>query len=142
MVNGKEWSGWFRRIIPGLGSLPEQQQPVGELSLTIQQGKMQAVFDIDKVQSHNSLLHVALLASDIQTQVTRGENHGRVLEHDFVVLSHRQYHGNKKSNVRQWQGAAPPIPAIAAEAGRLAWVAWLADKATGATLQAVGGWLE
>ena len=142
VVNGKEWSGWFRRIIPGLGALPEQQQPAGELSLTIQQGQVQAIFDADKLQVENTLLHVALLASDIQTQVTRGENHGRVLEHDFVVLSHQQYSGDKPSDIAQWQGPAPRIPAIAAEAGRLAWAAWLVDKTTAATLQAVGGWIK
>ncbi|OEF27273.1 hypothetical protein [Vibrio rumoiensis] len=46
----------------------------------------------------NYTAHIVLLAMDEMTAVTRGENRGRALHHDFVALTKDQ-----KSGSGQWE---------------------------------------
>jgi hypothetical protein len=84
-------------------------------------------------------LHVALLGCGLTSKVTAGENQGRMLGHDFVVLG---------LSAAPFAGSGAPLQAAARlpgasvpGAGRLALAAWVTRAGELAPLQAAGGWL-
>lgn len=146
VFNGGEWRGFFKRWFGGDDLLVNQNKPnVGILSLTIGQARQaQARFDHEnKKLPKNMLLHVALVASNISSEVTRGENQNKRLDHDFVVLNYQAYLASSSGTHVSWFDIhAPAIPEIADEAGKLAWVAWVTKPGGKEHYQAVGGWFK
>src|SRR5712672_3020028 len=82
VVNGKEWRGWF-----GGNGIPTTSIKVGVLRVSLGDGgKLTATFVSETTQPRTLTLNVALLGNDLESDVKRGENSGRKLRHDFVVL--------------------------------------------------------
>src|SRR5712675_3660077 len=82
VVNGKEWRDWF-----GGNAMPITSTKVGVLRVSVSDdGKVNATFAPDTMQARPLALNVALLGSNLESNVKRGENSGRKLRHDFVVL--------------------------------------------------------
>lgn len=78
--------------------------------------------------------HAVVLAMDIASRVTRGENRGRELHHDFVVAARPQH-------ARLRDGTADlslPLPDIAG-ANELALAVWITRRGQLAAVQATGG---
>ena len=80
-------------------------------------------------------LHVALLGFGIATPVARGENSGRTLAQEFVVLKHAVH----VSDSGVWHVALPPLDAM--QARRFGIALWVSRPDNPAPLQATGGWL-
>lgn len=80
--------------------------------------------------------HLARLGVGYQTDIARGENSGRRLDQDFVVLGH--------SSAPVTDGAASlPLPPLRGPApARQALVAWISEGQDPAPLQATGGWID
>jgi hypothetical protein len=133
VFNGEEWRGWFQnKKIPQ----PPLAKP-GILSATLQQNTLQVLFTPDSSQTQNSqplLIEVALLTTDQRRSIQRGENAGRELEHNFVVLHLAQLPAE--------QGRASfNLPAsILAQSSSLA--LWVRHSHSHLILQATGGWLR
>jgi hypothetical protein len=87
MKNGREWRGWAKGDI----SLPRHTDQAGILKITIGDDNAGAEF----IPAHHGLsrlmLNVALLGSDLSTRVAAGEDAGKILRHDFVVLDFQQF---------------------------------------------------
>lgn len=84
VLNGQEW----RR--EGAGDLTRSREVPGVLSLT-QAGDGEWKMRFAGAQDDRASpwqFHAVLLGFDLTTKVTRGENAGRTLLHDFVVLKH------------------------------------------------------
>ena len=80
-------------------------------------------------------LHVALLGSDLETQVERGENRKRTLGQEFVVLAHEPH----TSQTGRWE---VPVPQSAdTGASRYGIAVWVSEGGNPSPLQATGGWL-
>ncbi|MEM9254322.1 MAG: DUF1223 domain-containing protein [Pseudomonadota bacterium] len=124
IVNGREWRGWF----VSRGKPPRNVSDAGVLRLDTRQ----QVFDASYSKGGADRLHIVWLGFDVPSTVTAGENRGRSLSHDFIVLAHRSYAGDGT-----WQGALPPKPA---SKNRLALAAWVSRGDSPVPLQAVGGW--
>ena len=77
-------------------------------------------------------LHVALLAFDLNSKVTAGENSGRNLRQDFVVLS--------LANEKMAEGKTELSLKMDPRAGAIA--AWITPANQLEPIQAVGGWLR
>lgn len=83
-------------------------------------------------------LHVARLGFGLFTQVKAGENRGRKLQHDFVVLalaSAKMDAGRASLSLAQSDAPLPPN-------GRTALVAWITTAGELEPLQATGGWIQ
>lgn len=80
--------------------------------------------------------HLALLGSGIRTDVLAGENEGRTLAHDFVVLDVRNGELSGGSVVLDL-----PTTRLR-EVKRRALAVWVTRRGSLAPLQATGGWLE
>ena len=112
---------------------------VGTLSLELSgRGTARVSFDPAGSLSGSQLrAHLAMLGFGVSTPVHGGENAGRVLEEDFVVIGYRSAvsHGEP----RRWTIELPePVPA---DLSRRAVVAWVSTVNDPAPVQAVATWL-
>ena len=135
VVNGKEWRGWF-----GGNAMPITSTKVGVLRVSVgDDGKISATFAADTIQARPLALNVALLGNDLESDVKRGENSGRKLRHDFVVLQLAKSEMTNQGNL--WTGTA----LLSSNAGTdkaTALAAWVKSGETAPPIQATGGWLK
>jgi hypothetical protein len=132
---GKEWRNW-----DGLfAGLPETGAAVGRLSLRLDGTRAELVFKPSPGVAATGLhAHLALLGMGLETPVARGENSGRSLHEDFVVLGTSE--GVPLAAQPQSWRLDLPAPGNRG-AARLAVAAWISRGNDPAPLQALGGWL-
>jgi hypothetical protein len=124
VLDGREWLG---RSIP----VPAPDKP-GVLKLSIKDQKITAEFVSKENEAKDLDLHVAQLGFDLTTKVAAGENSGRNLKQDFVVLSL----ASQKMSDGKTEFAFNPDPRTGAIA------AWISKPNQIESIQAVGGWLK
>jgi len=133
VVNGKEWRNWF-----GGEAVPTISTRVGVLRVSLgNDGKLTATFIPETAKPRALALNVALLGNELESDVKRGENSGRKLRHDVVVLDLIKIDMANESN--RWTGSV----ALSMRSGNdksSALAAWITENAT--PIQATGGWLR
>ena len=130
LVDGKEWRGWVRGGEPLF-----QKVDAGRLTLALRGRRLTAGYDRPATGPRGDRLSVAVLAFDLNTSVERGENRGRTLAQEFVVVGFSEsFSGNGTWTVS--------LPDVADYPGaRYALAAWVSNADRSAVLQATGGWL-
>jgi len=135
VVAGKEWRGWFRQGEPPLAAGPE----VGRLSMTADNNRPVAVQFKPLATGGGYRAHVAILGFGISSRIGGGENGGRVLKEDFVLLGLSS--GSSRADATpEWQLPWPET--VSADTSRRALIAWVSRGSDPTPLQAVGGWLD
>lgn len=136
LLNGQEWRSFF-----GLKEPPtESNERVGSLELTVNNREIATVFMPDAgLDESNYVLNVAVLGSDIKTDVKAGENSNRELKHDFTVLGYKKISMNKNDSEHTIK---TQLPDIIETAPRMAVSAWINKDSDLIPIQAAGGWLE
>jgi|SRR5437773_7072983 len=132
VVNGKEWRGWF-----GGDVTPTSSTKVGVLRMSLDGGRLSARYAPETRQPRGLALNVALLGNDLESDVKRGENSGRKLRHDFVVLNLMKVDMTNESN--GWTGSIV-LPMRSGDDKPSALAAWITENDT--PIQATGGWLR
>lgn len=131
ILNGKEWQKWhYRRSVPTTGEI------VGNLDVVLKGNEISAVFSPVDKQTTEWELNVAVLGFKLESNVRRGENAGRRLKQEFVVLGYRR----KDSSDSQWQMKLPRVNKEHAMHTGLA--VWVNKKGAQTPVQATGGWLQ
>ncbi len=135
VLNGREWRGWFQRE-----TLPAPSPAkVGKLQVTLRDHTHANVTFTPLGNAPKPLrVEIALLGGNLESDVKRGENGGRKLRHDFVVL-HLATAALTSSNGRSTASISLPqkvtdIP--------VALAAWVNAGDAQPPIQAVGGWLK
>lgn len=135
-VNGREWRGFFDGDALPLGDGTR----IGRLRLDAGDGRVRAEFVPAGAAPDELELSVAILGFDQKTDVEAGENRGRTLAQNFVVLGLATARARPEDARFYWQLELPLArsewPADAALAG------WVARPEDPTPLQAVGGMLE
>ena len=132
--NGREWRGWFRHRALDTS----KAQTGGELSIEVRGDRIEARYQTEPPAS-DLVLNVALLGFDLRTQVKAGENHGRTLEHAFVVIGFHQIPMHLDARIARASG---PLPKPRADAPRMGIAAWVSAGQALPPLQATGGYLS
>ena len=135
VVNGKGWNGWFYRQ----GVVINNDEIVGALSATISDQQVNIEFDAMQKLPRYVQAHIAILGFDQVTRVTRGENKGRDLPHDFVVIGYEQASIKVNNNNVSGLVALPDSDKFSSD--KKAIVVWLSDRFDPKPIQAVGAWL-
>lgn len=135
VVDGREWRSWFHR--PSLSV--DRSERVGRLAVRLQGGEAEAVFEPVAAPSGALEVHVALLGFDISTRVEAGENRGRTLEHDFVVLGYARVPAEPGNDGYRARFRLPEPVVDCARKGLAVWVSTRGDPRP---LQAAGGWID
>lgn len=136
VLNGEEWRGHLR----GNTSWQPGNDRVGVLTAELTDNRLQVSFSPasgDFFAKKEWVLNSAYLGMGLKTAVEDGENKGRELHHDFVVLQQQQQ--TIAAAAQYWLLNLPTPPAAGQQ--QTALVVWLADPDTQQVLQAVGGYL-
>ncbi len=133
LFDGREWRRWSGGRLPDL----EPAREVGQLVLRLDGDWATAHFK-PLVELGRARVHVAVLGFGLRSEVPAGENRGRTLRHDFVVLGMSDQAMTASDDGLT---ARLPVPAPRRPAPRLGIAAWISDGYSQAPVQAVGGWL-
>jgi len=131
VLDGREWQN---NGVPSAAS-----ESPGALKLSVSEGdRIAASFQPATGESKPLEVHVARLGFGLNINVKAGENSGRKLLHDFVVLSldTAKMVGGKA----ELSSASAPKPQDANS--RSAIVAWVTEPGQTEAIQAVGGWVK
>jgi hypothetical protein len=136
IANAREWRDWYQgrrssAVTPAVAG--------GELSLQLQDGGNSVsvkYFPSTAALARNYTAEVALLGSNIHSDVRRGENAGHRLSHDFVVLGFRSKRLTKKESYESGAITLKPTTNDVPSAV----VGWISAP-DGKILQVAGGWL-
>jgi hypothetical protein len=127
-LDGKEWHA---------GALPAPATEIpGVLKISVNGDRVIAAFKPLSGGAGHYDIHVARLGFSAATDVTAGENSGRKLIHDFVVLgltNETMKSGGKELRL--------PEPIVSTAEPRTAIAAWVTQSRQIEPIQAVGGWL-
>jgi hypothetical protein len=138
--NGVQWKpGWGVVGMPGapMGVLSVQVGDDGICNVEFEPGPAARVPDDGTYE-----VHIAVLGNGILSQVTDGENSGKTLQHNFVVLGFASRSLALVEGRTSQRGAlALPRP-VALEGVRHALAAWVTVHGELEPIQATGGWLR
>jgi hypothetical protein len=130
VVNGREWKGWLNN-----GMLSARSENVGKLRVVLN-GNSEITATFSGTQAGPLELEVAMLGANLESDVKRGENSGRKLRHDFVVLSLAKI--NMTRTGADWTGTTV-LPKAGAFDRPTALAVWVMQNTV--PIQATGGWL-
>jgi hypothetical protein len=131
VLDGREWRN------SGVPSASNESP--GALKLSVANGEsISAAFKPANGESKPLELHVAQLGFGLNINVKAGENRGRKLLHDFVVLSLET--AKMSGGKAELRAPAPAGPGATASRGAI--VAWVTEPGQIEPIQAVGGWLR
>ncbi len=135
VVNGREWRGWLGTNGVNLSS----EQKVGTLEARVVPEKkiMVRFTPVSDIGEQRLVAHVAVLGFDLNSRIGGGENSGRTLAEDFVVLGTSSASSNTEM---KWNLPWPEVRYGDTE--RKAVVIWVSLEDDPAPIQAVGGWLN
>lgn len=140
VVAGTEWRGWFSRQ-----PLPTNNTNIiGNLQLRVS-GNSRYIARFDQIEKKRTPLQltVVILGMNLVTNVKHGENSGKQLHHDFVVLDLIE----EVSNDTLWQGKLPKFDTLVSfqngeNIKSLAIAAWVSQVNNLRPIQSVGGYLK
>jgi len=128
-LDGKEWH---------YGKLPEAAtETPGVLKVAIDGERVTATFKASSAPAGRYDIHVARLGFSLAADVTAGENNGKKLSQDFVVLG--LINETMKAGTGQLRLPVPPTKSTTEP--RTAIAAWVTPAGQIEAIQAVGGWL-
>jgi hypothetical protein len=138
---GREWRSWY--FSRHLGDL--WGEDVGILQITIddamassrKQAVIQARFHPAYTLTSPLTLNVALLGFGLESPIRAGENEGKILRHDFVVLRLLTREAHKKGDGYAWTLALPAQAGDTPAYDGLA--AWVTKVGVLTPIQATGG---
>lgn len=133
LKDGTEWRGWLRTDSPR-----SDDEPVGALRIRLE-GDLAAVRFRPGANEYGGLVaHVAVLGMGMSSQVRAGENRGRTLRHDFVVL---EMASQPMQEEPEGFSVTIPLDEKAMGEGTRALAAWISFPDRQEPIQAVGGFL-
>ncbi|NQZ53117.1 MAG: DUF1223 domain-containing protein [Piscirickettsiaceae bacterium] len=137
LLNGREWTSWRRQSNLKLSP----NVITGTLSVDLNDGVINANYQpINKKQS-DLILNIAVLGFDLNVDITAGENKGKTLTHDFVVLGlHRV--AMKLSTDGQYTVSSAKLPKLNIHPSTIALSAWVNNDSDLSPIQATGGWIN
>ena len=133
--NGTEFRSWYKK---DAGDFPQGDKP-GILKLQLVDNQASIKFTPTAMTKNNLKVNLALLGFALQTQIKAGENKGKKLAHDFVVLAMSQAILDKKDNEFTLQ---LDMPSSDIKSKRYGVVAWVNNAGSQKPIQTVGGWLQ
>jgi len=136
ILNGQEWRNWFAE--KNLSVI--RRERVGILTVTsADTNHWQASFLPEQPAKTGYIIHAALLAGGIVSDVKTGENQGHKLRHDFVAVN--VVHIGTTTSNGVVSGKFISDTTRFATGKTLALTVWVTQAGQLKSLQATGGWL-
>lgn len=137
VVNGSEWTGWREGK-----ALPSPKAEAGTLTLDIAAGSTSVRFAPKAAVPKNGrpVAYIAVLGAGLSRNIAAGENKGRTLVHDFVVMDFQRVVLREEGGA--WTGAGTWKVSKAGEPARYAVAVWVAPEGNVEPMQTAGNWLS
>lgn len=132
--SGREWRGWFHGKL-----LPASRSVVGNLSIEVGEQEVSARFEPEQEVEGSLAIHVALIGMNLESRVNAGENVGKTLRHNFVVLKTGTARMHK---ARDTYSGQLKLSKSDVDATATAIVAWVSPRNRQMPIQATGGFLR
>ena len=132
-LNGTEWNAWRQGIMNFRSA-----DPAGNLRVDVHGSDVRVMFEPAQPTPDGRRATVALLGMNRLTNVKAGENSGRILRHDFVVLELVE---TRLREDEGWLVGEIELQSDPFGQSDLAIAAWVSERDTQAPLQATGGFL-
>jgi hypothetical protein len=134
LVDGGEWRQWHSSTEP-----PAATTDAGELSATIGGARAGVHYKSASKADGPLVAHVALLGFGMVSDVSSGENSGRRLRNDFVVLA---LESETMIRLGDRHVAEIDVRSSSHQRDRLAIAVWISDERSLAPLQSAGAWID
>jgi hypothetical protein len=131
MRNGKEWRSWRWTTDP----VEHRRHSVGTLTIDVANQSISAKFAATQKDAP-FILNIALIGMNKNSEITAGENTGKILSHDFIVIEFQQHLTEQKDNP-SWQ-----LFELTNLNKSDALVAWITTQINQIPLQVTGGLLR
>ncbi|MBV1882865.1 MAG: DUF1223 domain-containing protein [Pseudomonadales bacterium] len=139
IVAGKGWNGWFRgRPVPIKTPVDVGVLTANVLTENAEEMKAEVSFHPTQNVDKALLLHVAILGFDQLTKVMAGENSGKELPHDFVVLGYNRSALEEMNNKLSAQIKLPEVSQF--NSPRKALVFWVSRHGDPTPIQVAADW--
>jgi len=137
VLDGKEWRGW-----PGRKDVPKAPGAKAGVLTVRSSGTnhWQVSFAPGSTNGANYEVHAALLACGLSSDVKAGENRGRLLKHDFAVLTLVDAPLIRTGGMVQGDFVLPMDRDVGG--GNPALAVWITQAGRLGPAQATGGWLR
>jgi hypothetical protein len=132
VLDGKEWRGWNRATIP----YDDSKSPIA-LKIEKEDDGRFTVSVTGLKANQNYTIRIAKLGMNLSTDVKSGENAGRKLNHNFVVLDWKSEDATSKSPQATFKLDDVP-KTVSKKASKTAIAAWIELAGNPAPLQATG----
>ena len=132
--DGREWRAW--RV--GQDAAVKRAPEIGTLTATVNNQRIDVSFDPVAENSGMLFAHVAVLGMGLETEVRAGENRGKKLRHDFVVL------GTSEARLQEHDDGlrvSLELPDTIERAEERAIAVWVSKRGLPFPLQSTGGFL-
>jgi hypothetical protein len=137
-VNGREWRGWSG----GRKFSTANKENIGVLTAETRDAhRFTITFEPQQESDAQWQAHLALLGCEISSRISAGENGGRNLRHDFVVLDERSAPMKSKEKEKVATAEIVLDSASPADVPPKAIAVWVARPNQPIPVQATGGWL-
>ncbi len=134
IVAGEGWNGWFKRQPVPLKSATA----AGLLTANIKDNVAQVRFNPTQETQHDLQLYVAVLGFDQVTKVVAGENSGKALPHDFVVMGYKR---TAMENIHGKLTAQLTLPNVSRfDSPQKALVFWVSSTGNPTPIQVAADW--
>ena len=134
IVDGKGWNGWFYGQEPNI----ENEPAPGRILAKIINNELSVEFSLLSGSQNSLSVHVAIMGFDLKTKVAAGENLGRELEHNFIVLGYDTKYLVKKDGKFQSKLTLPNVSKY--DSARKGIVIWVSPRNSPKPIQAAGDW--
>lgn len=137
VVDGKEWRNWNGREIPRAATR------VGILSASSVDTNLWNIrFSPTNSDPADFQVHAAWLSGNVTSAVKAGENEGRTLRHDFIVVKLIAAPLQRQNEGFEGQLDFPPPTRVLAGQSSLALAVWITRAGQLESVQATGGWVK
>jgi hypothetical protein len=136
VLDGRPQANWYN--LGGL-RLPDASD-AGRLKLVVDGLRVTTSYTPVHADYKYLELHVAVLAFGVNTKVGAGENSGRTLHQDFLVIGYAKQVLTKGAS--GYLSATKLPPSVKTQASRYALAAWVSQPGDPTPLQVAGGWLN
>ena len=134
LLNGQEW-----RKRPWDKFPNQNQDNAGTLCIDVNNNQLNANYQSSMTKNQSLVLNIALLGFDLESNIDSGENHGKTLNHNFVVLGYKTV--AMQPTRTDFESKQINLPQTLQTSERIAIATWVSTLQNLSPLQATGGWL-
>jgi hypothetical protein len=134
VVDGKGWNGWFAGKTVSIN----QRIAPGELTAEIDHQMVKVSYRSKTPEEQRITATIALLGFGQETYIGKGENQGRKLKHDFIVLNHNNQTLNLQNGRYQASMSLPDVSDFTST--KTAVVIWVSQGMDPKPIQVVADW--